>query len=270
MNFGSCRRYFTFPRLRKPKLTGRKTAGQLEQKDSLLRELRYKLAQIFGTRHHKGGRENQLNFIIPAYETVWRVILRIAIEVLFRQTNRGTFQPVKTTTAADWQMVLEQFHGMEGVDSERLRERTDFGVSVFDIVREGLRLHPPTRHIHREAEDGTIHIADIESMQRNFWPNGTVFDPSRWQESEEEGRETRAYRPFGHGRYQCLASRSFGSTLIGVLTASLVAGLKTRGVRVRAEDEESRDAIHGIKPLNHERSSYKGLYVVKPDGSSNV
>jgi hypothetical protein len=78
---------------------------------------------------------NAMNLILPAFETMWRVVLRCFIEVRYRGAK-------ETST---WMAALEAY-----LDNPYAQPKASKHMSTVDaIVHEALRLYPPTRHIHR-------------------------------------------------------------------------------------------------------------------------
>lgn len=216
---------------------------------------------IFGSGYHKEGKENPLNLIIPAYETIWRVVFRIVVEVYYRECHAP--EKCRDNRQQEWLNALERAYNEENLTGDFLRSDGEATCTVSDIVREGLRLYPPSRHIHREKKNERL-VADIEYMHRNQWPNGKSFDPSRWKDTKQD--ENTPFHPFGYGAYSC-AAKTAGPTIIGVLVVSLVHGLRSRDLKPDCRDDESQEAVSGTKPLTHERTSYREFYVKKPETS---
>ncbi|QDS70777.1 hypothetical protein FKW77_004066 [Venturia effusa] len=171
------------------------------------------------------SKNNPMNWILPAYETMWRVVLRCLIEVRFRgasQKDEQTWTEALTSHVADPS-------GAESCDETKL--------SAKHIAKEALRLYPPTRRIDRKFPDNdTISKADIEACHRNPLLAGEeplIFDPSRWIQIEaqtegsskskaHEHEQSLGYMPFGSGNFQCPADRTdFGWRMIGVLVGTI-------------------------------------------------
>ena len=253
--------------------------------------LRLCLARIFGTDYASEGQKNPLNFILPAFETSWRVILRIVLEVLFREMHHPKHERLEQRKL--WLKVLEDaakiFKAAEEqnrstqkgkgqkviVRGELLRDqRNSSTISVHDIIREGLRLYPPMRRIHRldEAKDvapQVEHVADIEYMQREGWPQEHRFEPSQWLGIEahpptREDREQISWRPFGWGSRSCVAQKA-GPTMLSVLVVALVEALQSRNFKIQCKEEESEQALHGVGPLVHDRKAYEDMVLVTED-----
>ena len=75
---------------------------------------------------------NPLDFIIPAYETMWRVI---AVTVALTHWDD------------DVRKVFAEF--VQTPTSDQFRRWPEKGPSADAVIREALRLYPPTRHISR-------------------------------------------------------------------------------------------------------------------------
>ncbi|OBZ75461.1 hypothetical protein A0H81_04927 [Grifola frondosa] len=132
-------------------------------------------------RHWVSDVPNPLEFIIPAYETMWRVV---ALTVALTHSDAKTRE--------NFRDYLEQPF------LERFRHFPHSGPSVEAIIQEILRLYPPTRHISRTIAEIPVpsvpsflgcrfsrtvtKVADIETIQRDASVWGAfphVFDPMR-------------------------------------------------------------------------------------------
>ena len=197
-------------------------------------------------------RMNPLNLILPAYETLWRVVLRGFLEVMFRGAEAGT----------EWRQLLVTF--LADPTSATFKRMNDLtGISVAFIVAETLRLYPPTRRIYRhvkreyDTDPPELFAADIEFLHRdaNIWGEDSLgFKPSRWKVVSKECRE--AYMPFGWKSFTCPAKDDFGPRMIGLAIAALVAEFEHDWTwcAARGEDEISVDG-----PLKAGRDSYVTL-----------
>lgn len=124
---------------------------------------------------------NPMNWILPAFETMWRVVIRCILGIRFRQANDGGkwshvlaeyLAKIKCSEAYKW--YPEIFHEA-GPESE--------GIAPLHVVKEALRLYPPTRRVHREF-DGETCAANIEECHRLEILCGqdpSIFKPERWQ-----------------------------------------------------------------------------------------
>ncbi|CAD6453878.1 a224b17d-638c-43d7-8bf8-bc86673d8751 [Sclerotinia trifoliorum] len=159
--------------------------------------------------------KNPLNIILPAYETLWRVVLRCFLEVSFLSPSEVTTQ---------WKKIIHEF--LRNISQENFSERKG-RCSAQDIVFESLRLYPPTKRIYRQNQrDGWIAAIDIEYLQRTeeIWgTDGSEFRPERWSELESSGDKAykEAWMPFGKVSFQCPASK-VAPMMIAMLVGCLV------------------------------------------------
>ncbi|KAF2685222.1 hypothetical protein K458DRAFT_300821 [Lentithecium fluviatile CBS 122367] len=215
-------------------------------------------------------RLNPMNLLLPAYETMWRVVLRCLLEVRYRNE----------TTSGDWIQALKAY--LEKLDDrsespgEAFWKASDKGVTVIDIVKEALRLYPPSRRIHRAFGD-RIEKADIERCQRSQLlgqNDPLVFRPARWQSICPETRanvfagqdgskgnlkkeeEKLGFMPFA---FTCTAdvrdTRGFGMKMIALLVAVLIDGLDDW----RLEGQEADEVMENACPLDTNRHSLASL-----------
>jgi len=157
-------------------LSKTKESSELHQQKASLME---KLQDFFPVNLYPdlNDRNNPLNILLPAYETLWRIVLRSFIEISFRKnTNilRSHITPIFRTFLNDpTQSTFEAITDGNG---------TNF--SIKDLVRESLRLYPPTRRIYREFSETHSRVAiDIEALHRDSitWGNDAlVFNPCKW------------------------------------------------------------------------------------------
>ncbi|KAF2621924.1 hypothetical protein BU25DRAFT_435148 [Macroventuria anomochaeta] len=214
--------------------------------------------------------ENPLNFLLPAYETMWRVVLRCFIEVHLRDA----------ANKAEWHLVLANF-------LDKLRNPTcmpdafhrdsPIGLRPSDIAKESLRLYPPSRHVHRDF-NGELHRADIESCHRFKLLGGDdplVFRPERWLNICPEERaakvaglaskakikalknreEKLGFMPFAtYCTADKVETRAFAMKMIVMLVAVLCGGL---GEEWGLKDIGSLPK-HGV-PLQSDRTAYGNL-----------
>lgn len=162
------------------------------------KKLRQALARFFPNAEFS-GKGNPLNFILPAYETLWRVVLSGFIEVVFREG-----------ALPKWKLELARF--IEDPAREKMKLAScATSVPVEFIIMEALRLYPSTKSVYREFQMETkrtteIVIADIEKCQRipSLWGiDADKSDPSRWKNLKDGARE--AFMPFGYSKFTCPA-----------------------------------------------------------------
>ena len=200
-------------------------------------------------------KETPLNFILPAYETLWRVVLRCFIKVSFRNVD----------SAENWRGVLRSFF-MDPSDSQFKKCAFDADVSVNFIVFEALRLYPPTSRVYRQYEIGSKRsktvAADIESCQRSesIWGSESkLFKPSRWNDLNKEAKD--AFMPFGGGQFVCPARTTFGPRIIGVLVAALATKISLDDwmIGAGASHEAAIDYDWPDGPLESGRQAFEPL-----------
>lgn len=204
------------------------------------------------------GRDNPLNLILPAYETMWRVVLRCFLEVRFRSGSRGL----------GWQQVLENFLLNPTRASYESTARDPAGVSASFIVDETLRLYPPTRRVYRyfpktDNTDPELLAADIEFLHHDsqVWGEDALeFKPSRWEDATDESRM--AFMPFGAKPFICPAKTDTGPRMIGLFVAALLAAAHGKW---QCEATSAEDSIERDGPLELGRDSYSTLTLTKLD-----
>ena len=205
-------------------------------------------------------KRNPLNLILPAYETMWRVVLRCFLEVVFR--NSGT--------ASKSREVLAAYLGSP--TSSKFNERpvdVDAG-SASHIVNEALRLYPPTSRVYRHFKlNGwkKAFAADIESCQRKTgtWTiDGTLFEPSRWTKTAEDVRP--ALMSFGDSPFVCPAKGEFGPQMIGILVAALTVEISAERWTV-GDNDKSRVGFpfSENQPLKSGREEFRSLKLWRKD-----
>ncbi|KAF2429949.1 hypothetical protein EJ08DRAFT_589908 [Tothia fuscella] len=124
---------------------------------------------------------NPMNEILPTYETMWRVVLRGLIEVLRPTKNSSNWQEAFIRfidSAAQGRDRADQMNMFRDVNNN------DTQISPLDVVKEILRLYPPTRRIYRQHEGGTKVQVDIEALHRSILlapQDPQIFRPERWQ-----------------------------------------------------------------------------------------
>ncbi|KAM3080742.1 hypothetical protein ACMFMG_005672 [Clarireedia jacksonii] len=138
------------------------------------------------------------------------------------------------------------------------------GSSVGHIVKESLRLYPPTRRIYRqEHDDGPILAIDVEYLQRmeEIWGvDGKSFKPERWcgLGAEEKGRYKRAWMPFGKDRFSCPAQK-WAPMMIGILVGALIESF---GSDSWVWDRRAWSDVN-MGPLENGREALEGLKIRK-------
>ena len=189
------------------------------------------LQTVFPDFRPDARKSNPLNLILPAYETVWRVVLRGFLEL----TSRGH------ENAQHWREVLAAF--LDNPTKTQLEDGSGkgSGVSAEHIAKEALRLYAPTRRVYREYQtsDGKSFeaAANIEGSHRNkgVWGDGVLrFEPDRWTTTDLSSLNE-SFMAFGARPFMCPAGQSkfptepqrspFGLTFVAVLVGAMTAGL---------------------------------------------
>lgn len=221
-------------------------------------KLRAALQKIFPWAG-KTARENPLNLILPAYETMWRVVLRCFLEVACRPHHDQTtpvFRPILASFLADPSRA--RFGSTTAPEAG--------GLSAAFIVDEALRLYPPTRRIYRQQRDAALGpsllAADIEHLHRDprtWGDQSSSFSPSRWIDLTDHRR--RAFLPFGSKPFTCPAKGDAGPRMIGVLVAALLAVF---GPEWECGAERPEDVVPRSEALAAGRDCYGSLVLRGP------
>lgn len=197
--------------------------------------------------------ENPLNVILPGYETSWRVVLRMFLEI--RRAQNDVWVDKMVSFALHPTKV--QF------------QDDDDGIPVEAMVLEALRLYPPTRRIRRTfrfgdgkngAGDETF-AADIKAchLDKSIWGTDVLeYKPSRFATLTEDQKE--AYMPFGISPFLCPAKPVFGPRMIGMVVGNLFLALQERGSwRLFGRDKHSANDYVSGERLNNDRSAFDDL-----------
>ncbi|KAG7453144.1 uncharacterized protein BT62DRAFT_925683 [Guyanagaster necrorhizus] len=161
---------------------------------------------------------NPLDFVIPAWETMWRVVATTFAHVYKNDRFRRT---------------LEELHANPSIPQFRLHDRD---ASAEDIIIEAMRLHPPSKHISRLISFlpsflprwrsfETLHVADILAAHFSpaIWgPSVETFDPSRHTTRTPKREE--GFLAFGYGRLQCVA-KNWAPMAAATILSSILAGI---------------------------------------------
>lgn len=242
------------------KSSARHAAKRLRGAKVTLNDALYKLFPEYGPG--SDSRDNPLNYILPAYETLWRIVLLCFIEVSFRQHRQAE--------TVEWRKVLETFltNPTQAAFEKSVTTEAGQSVSVSHIVNEGLRLYPPTRRVHRMYHlkgplcKPEILAADIEKMQRDpaIWNDPLTFKPSRWLKIGEDARS--AFMPFGNKPFVCPAQKEFGPRMIGILVAALAVHIDPVGLELRYLKHCGRGSILGdVEKIDTDRDAYESWWV---------
>ncbi|CBF75663.1 uncharacterized protein ANIA_10435 [Aspergillus nidulans FGSC A4] len=204
---------------------------------------------------------NPLKLILPSFETVWRIVLRLFI-VLHCHDNE------------DYKRALLEF--VRDPTLTQFRLRPDNAVSVEFLVKEALRLYPPTRRIRRafqfpgsspNNQISNIGRANVEACHLNeeVWgPDALEFMPARW--SKMSSVQRRSFLAFGGPPFLCPASHAFGPMVIGLLAGVMLDVFgKMNGYGkewvLGSDDERDMSEVHSRERLRNERDAYGGLFL---------
>ncbi|EED22527.1 conserved hypothetical protein [Talaromyces stipitatus ATCC 10500] len=180
-------------------------------------KLRSALIEVLPDADISNPRGNPLNLILPGFETMWRIVLRCFLEVAYKTGKEHT----------NWREALVSYS--ENPTAERFnRAFSPDGASAKNLVKEALRLYPPTKRVYRAWKEATSPepkkiAADIEAchLSTSIWgETAGKFDPLRWEKVTKEQEE--AFLPFGSRPFECPAKPMFGPRLVGLLVGTLL------------------------------------------------
>ncbi|KAI4156219.1 MAG: hypothetical protein LQ340_000442 [Diploschistes diacapsis] len=227
--------------------------------------------------------ENPINYILPAYETTWRVALLCLVEIRERSRYGCGVQRKDV-----WIKLLRGF--LESPTKSQLCKRAECSLDTDQpaetaemIAKEALRLYPPTRRVYRDFDAGPTTdkgsgpwvgsakislAADVEACQRNnisftnskdpvglqgFWPARWAHIPGRVERNE--------FLAFGATPLQCPARAGFGYSMIALLVAVVLEAFDDEWDFIATVDE-MKDVRSPEAPLRTGRSDYKGFAFV--------
>lgn len=245
-------------------------------------QLQQAIFDVFKLRDIDPG-NNPLDLILPSFETMWRVVLRAALEIGLRT---GTEHPAwrKAIVAFSMAPTKDQFEELPSSSpptstssSSKLEHQGEKGCvgtpSAKHLMLEALRLYAPTRRVHRaylcprNPALYEILSADIEGchLRPDIWgDDASKFNPSRWLSLTPAQKE--AFMPFGSAPFQCPTNHTFGPRMIGLLVGALLEALDSLlTVRwiLECEDETVLGHLKTGERLRPDRSSYGDLYLTR-------
>ncbi|KAH8977408.1 cytochrome P450 [Lactarius hatsudake] len=147
--------------------------------------------------------ERPLDFVIPAYETMWRVVAVTVARAIHDRGACAAFSAFLDSPRED------QFARFEDARPQQ--------PSVEAFICEVLRLHPPSGRLARATPSRvgvllwapvTTHVANIEALHQDtaIWGSDAgVFDPMRFHGSRLSYGQKHAFIPFSHGPLRCVA-----------------------------------------------------------------
>lgn len=219
-------------------------------------ELQECLSAIFPDHDFTDPEKNPLNIILPGFETLWRVVFRMFLEIAFTTGRRHP----------EWGDMLIAF-----ADNPTKSQftRMHHGFSPEHLVNEALRLYPPTRRVYSafkfspDHEPPVIISANLEACHTAAVIWGTdamVFNPARWTRLTSQQKQ--AFMPFGSAPFVCPAKPVFGPRVIALLVGALVRGVRGGDWRVEAEGVDVVEEL-GVGKLSNERGAYDNLYLMR-------
>ncbi|CAG8624848.1 7603_t:CDS:1 [Ambispora leptoticha] len=195
-----------------------------------------------------------LNFILPSFETMWRVTLRGVMELRFRDCE---------TWNSHYQRMFKDILNNPTLQTMKKFDN-EYGASVENIVDEMLRLYPPTRRIHRaiSASDGRSPIiasVDIESLHRDpeIWGKDSLcFRPTRWRSGLSETQHA-AFFPFGKKMFVCPAKPSFAPRMLAILVGAISIGIE----QATLEWNKETNSFIEKQPISNRREDLNTLNI---------
>ena len=191
--------------------------------------------------------ERPLDFVIPAYETMWRVVAVTVARAIHDRGARVAFSAYLESPVED------QFVRFEDARPQQ--------PSVEAFICEVLRLHPPSRGIARAAPSrlgmfqylwapATTHVADIEALHQDTATWGSdagIFDPMRFHESRLSYGQKHAFMPFSHGPLRCVAFKEAPrfAAIAAAAVLEVISGHDARNRLVCGERIGRRDGWDG-------------------------
>jgi len=213
--------------------------------DQLLSEMKYLLSKWISSAEPCAELEaikalhlEPLNIVIPAYETLWRVVAHAVITA---------------TQVPEYATLLRTCY--EEPASYSTRASGDPGFTTKAFMLEVLRLYPPTRRLSRVVEGGswmtlknTLSIwpgaqkefsgplaLDIEALHRDpsIWGHDhLLFNPVRF-EGGLSPQQAEAFMPFGYGKLKCIASE-WAPKVAGIIAGGILMHVEDRSIAIES------------------------------------
>ena len=240
------------------------------EQDHLVARIRQMLPTTEQVHNYTSFEEqaNPLEIILPAYETLWRVVLltyvhlafrgissdgpRVKTESLAREILAGLTTHLGTGTEEESTILMiskvsTSFFRSDACATDVTHVRGSILHRLTTFSQEALRLYPPTKRIYR-ATPSELHTAtstptpiivaaDIESLHRDrfIWGHNAhdFFLPRMSQGLTQHQKD--AYMPFGLAPHLCPASNKFGERMVAMLIGTLFDGLGTSGTGTTIE-----------------------------------
>lgn len=199
---------------------------------------------------------NPMNLILPAFETMWRVTLRLFLEVVDKMT---------------WsQMLLQYAQSPTKNNFEKPIKGSVHEISAKDVVHEALYVYPPTRRVHRlfkpsRTATPVLLRGDIEAAHSDdsIWDHALAFDPTRWHGGACKHKDILT---FGIGESTCPAKHVFAPRAIGLLVGILLSEFRGSLLYVKKDEDGSMQRfIHPRGRLENGREDYLDVYFRLPN-----
>ncbi|KAI0062134.1 hypothetical protein BV25DRAFT_699492 [Artomyces pyxidatus] len=177
--------------------------------------------------------EHPLDFIVPTYETMWRVVAIAVARAHADDASLHAFcEYIDDPVDAQFQLFAYDRPSVEA------------------FLNEVLRLHPPSKHISRASASSLefplslfsalpwlpasirqkftpVDVADIQAIHRDeeVWGGtASAFDPMRFHPSRVTREQKLALLPFGYGPLRCVAYKEaprIAAVVVGVILEAL-------------------------------------------------
>ncbi|KAI0405827.1 cytochrome P450 [Xylaria palmicola] len=213
-------------------------------------------------------RPHPLDLIMPAYETLWRVVLLTFVSIASQNRDPDTAEELREAIANVPQCFCRD---------------NDAEMRALAIAKEGLRLYPPTKRIYRATStvegESSVVAADVESCHRDrrVWgPDALQFRPSRFhawscvdpayvarplapsKRLPVSDVQRLSYFPFGVGKNRCPAEAGFGDRIIALLVVELTRRFGTRQTGLKIHFGQVEDQQWFSTTLPSGRSDMEG------------
>jgi hypothetical protein len=176
---------------------------------------------------------NPLNIIVPGWETMWRVVFYSLLELLRRPE------------------LLKELRTQLESHSKCYRDC----VLLQWVLKETLRLYPPTKNIYRTNEktdqDVCISVLQIHRNKNVWGADALEFRPDRFKE-ELTSEQKNCYLPFS---ISCPARHNFAYSFAGVIVAEILKCCPTFTVA------KEPCSLPADKLLDMARDSYNNLII---------
>ncbi|GES87371.1 cytochrome P450 [Rhizophagus clarus] len=194
--------------------------------------------------------ETPLNILIPAYETMWRVVLYAILEIKVRPLLNKDYG----ITELDLKEIDNAVKTFLKKPNHSTLKKDSF--ILWCIIQETLRLYPPTRNIHRVDDKNNTVTIEVEKIHRdpeNWGEDATFFKPKRFLSN----KMNKAHIPFSHGKLKCVAADKFAPTFSAILISAIldrvddvILGQKTKeslSLKANLPFENNRYAFDNIE-----------------------